>query len=153
MIIADLLDVALEELGVQELAGPVENTPRILEYFAVIGKGWVKTDETSWCSAVHNYIHKTAGYEYTGELTGRSWLDIGIHTNLPYKGCTVVFWYGTAANGGGPNGWRGHVGIWLRERGKYVYTLGGNQSNGYQISKYLKSRVLGYRIPKKRDII
>lgn len=153
MIIADLIDIALDEIGVVELPGVESNSPEILKYFKEIDKDWVKTDETAWCSAAHNYIHKICGYEYTNELNGRSWLNIGIPTNTPYKGCTVVFWYGTEANGGGPDGWRGHVGFWLRERNKYIYTLGGNQNNRYQISPYLKNRVLGYRIPKKRDMI
>ena len=152
MIISDLIDAALEELGVKELSGPVENTPRILEYFAEIGHSWVKNDETAWCSAVHNFIHKIAGYEYSGELDARSWLDFGIPTNTPYLGCTVIYWRGTAGTGGGPDGWKGHVGFWIRQRGSLIYTLGGNQNNEYCIKPYYASRELGYRIPKKRDM-
>jgi uncharacterized protein (TIGR02594 family) len=152
MIIADLLDVAFMELGVKELPGPKANEPEILKYFQEIGKKWVKTDETAWCSAAHNYVHKKAGYEYTGELNGQSWLDIGIPTNTPYAGCTVVFWYGSPPDGG-PNGWRGHVAFWLRERKGWTYVLGGNQSNQYKLSAYHTNRALGYRIPKKRDVL
>ena len=152
MIIADLIDAAFLELGVKELPGLEANEPEILKYFEEIGKTWIKTDETAWCSAAHNYIHKICGYEFTGALNGQSWLEIGIPTNTPYSGCTAVFWYGTEDNGGGPNGWRGHVGFWLRERKGWTYVLGGNQSNQYRVSAYLTSRALGYRIPKKRNM-
>ena len=142
----ELIKAALDEIGVKELPGTVENSPRILEYFAEIGHSWVKTDETSWCSAVHNFLAKICGYEYSGALNGRSWLDIGIPTSNPEMGDTAVFWYGTKSNGGGPHGWRGHVGLWIRQEGSVIWVLGGNQSNMYCIKPYLVKRVLGYRI-------
>jgi len=145
----ELIHTALGEIGVKELPGPEANTPRILEYFAEIKAVWVKADETAWCSASHNFIAKTAGYEYTGALNGRSWLDIGIPTSHPEMGDTVIFWYGTKANGGGPNGWRGHVGFYIRQDKNVIWTLGGNQSNSYRVSPYLVNRMLGARILRK----
>lgn len=142
----ELIKAALGEIGVKELPGVVENSLRILEYFTEIGHSWVKTDETAWCSAVHNFITKTCGYEYSGALNGRSWLDIGIETTHPEIGDTVIFWYGSPNQGGGPRGWRGHVGFYIRQEGNVIWTMGGNQSNKYCIKPYLVNRVLGYRI-------
>lgn len=145
----ELIQTALGEIGVKELPGAVNNSPEILKYFKEIGSTWVKTDETAWCSAAHNWIAKTSGYEYSGALDGQSWLDIGIETTHPEMGDTAVFWYGTKANGGGPDGWRGHVTHWIRQEGRVVWCLGGNQSNSYCIKPYLASRALGFRILRK----
>jgi len=141
----ELINSALGELGVIELPGAVLNSPRILEYFSEIGHSWVKTDETAWCSAVHNFLHKITGYEYSGQLNARSWLNIGIHTDRPEKGDTVIFWRESLAS------WKGHVAFWIREEGSYVYTLGGNQNNKYGEGRYPKSRVLDTRIMRLRD--
>ena len=140
-----LIDAALNEIGVKELPGAADNSPRILEYFAEIGMSWVKDDETAWCSASHNFIAKTSGYEYSGALDARSWLGIGIETTHPEKGDTVIFWRIS------PHGWQGHVGFYIRQRGNLIWTLGGNQSNQYKISTYPAARskkygLLGYRI-------
>ncbi len=144
-----LIKAALDEIGVKELPGSVENSKRILEYFAEIGHAWVKKDETAWCSAVHNFLHKINGYEFSGALDARSWLDEGFHPTEPEKGDTVIFWRGTAATGGGPDGWKGHVGFWIRRRGNLIYTLGGNQNNQYCISPYYASRLLDVRRMRK----
>ena len=145
----ELISLALDEIGVKELPGPVENTPRILEYFKEIGHKWVKNDETSWCAAVHNFIAKTAGYEHSGALNARSLLDCGIETTHPEKGDTVIYWRGTTADGGGTKGWKGHVGFWIRQEGSLIWTLGGNQKNSYCIMPYPVIKVLGYRILRK----
>lgn len=151
-----LIQAALDEIGVKEIPGPVGHSPRILEYFAEIGHEWVKADETAWCSAVHNFIHKVKGYEWSGELTARSWLNRGVSVRFssamlhPEKGDTVIFWRGTAATGGGPNGWKGHVGFFIRQRGKWIYTLGGNQNNEYCIKPYPEYKLLDIRRMRKK---
>ena len=145
----ELIQAALNEIGVKELKGPVENTPRILEYFWEIGHTWVKNDETAWCSAVHNFIHKTNGYEYSDALDARSWLKFGTSITHPQMGDTVIFWRGTAATGGGPDGWKGHVGFWIRQRGSYTYVLGGNQDNQYCIKPYYTGKMLDVRRMEK----
>jgi len=145
----ELIQVALNEIGVKEKPGSVENSTRILEYFAEIGHNWVKNDETAWCSAVHNFIHKVNGYEYSGKLDARSWLEFGESVLHPEIGDTVIFWRGTEATGGGPNGWKGHVGFWIRQRGSLIYTLGGNQDNQYCIKPYYTGKLLDVRRMKE----
>lgn len=149
----ELIEAALNEIGVRELSGPVANSQRILDYFWKIGHTWVKKDETAWCSAVHNFIHKICGYEYSDKLDARSWLGFGKHMVYPDVGDTVIFWRGTAATGGGPDGWKGHVGFFIRQRGSVIYTLGGNQNNQYCIKPYPVSKLLGYRSMRKLNEI
>lgn len=132
-----ILDIALNEIGVKEIVGKKHN-PRVLQYFADIGHSWVKDDETAWCSAFANYVHKQAGVERSGKLNARSWLKIGQKTSYPQKGDIVVFWRES------PSSWKGHVAFFIRESSKYIYVLGGNQGNEVKIARYPKNRLLAY---------
>lgn len=134
----NLLTRALSQYGVKEIKGEKHN-PQIVKYFQEIGHEWVKDDETAWCSAFINWVAKVEGYEFSGKLNARSWLNVGASTENPNVGDIVVFWRVAR------NDWRGHVGIYIREDDGYIYTLGGNQSNEVKISPYPKYRLLGYR--------
>lgn len=46
----------------------------------------------------------------------------------------------------------GHVGFYVRETDKYVYILGGNQSNKVSIAGYDKGRIIAYRLPQLLNI-
>lgn len=133
------LDIALSQYGIKEVSGSKDN-PEIIKYFTELGfNSKMFKDETAWCSAVHNWIHKIAGLCYTGKLNARSWLDIGTEVFMPKMGDTVIFWRESR------EGWKGHVGIFISRIGDDIYTLGGNQSNQYNIKVYPSYRVLGYR--------
>lgn len=132
------LKIALGEIGVKEYIGKKHN-PRILQYFKEIGHSWVKDDEMAWCSAFANWVAKTSGLEYSGKLNARSWLTKGKAIEKPEKGDVVIFWRGH------PKSWMGHVGFYMKEDSKYIYVLGGNQSNQVKVSAYPKRRLLGYR--------
>jgi hypothetical protein len=43
------------------------------------------------------------------------------------------------------------VGFYVRETARYVFLLGGNQSNAVNIAAYPKTRVIGYRMPKQMN--
>lgn len=135
-----LLCNALQEYGVEETVGGQHN-PRILRYFKEIGHDWVKDDETAWCSAFVNWICKISGFEYTGKLNARSWLDIGEEVSDICDADVVIFWRSS------PNSWKGHVGFPINydEDGKHINCLGGNQSNMVNIAGYDKGRLLGFR--------
>lgn len=139
-----LLRIALSQIGVKEISGSKHNET-VLNYFHEIGHKWVTTDETAWCSAFINWVAKKTGFEYTGKLNARSWLDVGIPVNKPRMGDIVVYWRDS------PSSWKGHVGIFISysEDGKYIYTLGGNQSNMVCISPYKSSQLLGFRRLKR----
>jgi len=91
---------ALSQIGVKELLGAKHNES-ILNYFESIGHKWVTTDETAWCSAFINWAAKTAGFEYTGKLNARSWLNIGRSVVKPRVGDVVIFGVKTRIAGRG----------------------------------------------------
>lgn len=129
---------ALEEYGVTEIVGSKDN-PRILEYFKVSGNEWADNDEYAWCSAFVNWVAIKCGYEATKKLNARSWLDVGSEITKPIIGDIVVLW---RKDKEGPYG---HVGFYINSDDKYIYILGGNQSNQVNIAAYTKDRLLGYR--------
>ena len=134
-----LIEKALYEYGVKERAGSKDNQ-RILQYFNDLGyQGSQLHDETAWCSAFVNWVAKQSGYEYSGSLVARSWLQIGTSIVKPKPGDIVVFWRES------PSSWKGHVAFFIKETKGYVYVLGGNQNNRVCIKAYPKNRVLDYR--------
>ena len=135
-----IMEIANSYVGTDEIKGSQHN-PVILEYFDSVGHGWVKDDETPWCAAFVGAVLHEAGYKGTGSLAARSYLDWGHRVDRPKYGDIVVFWRGKK------NGWQGHVGFYVRETKDYVYCLGGNQGDSVNVSRYAKSRVLGYRRP------
>ena len=130
---------AMSFYGLKEIPGEEDN-PQILEFFHDIGHGWVKDDETSWCSAFINYLALKAGLERTGKLTERSWLKVGIPVNDPVIGQDIVVFWRVK-----PDGWQGHVGFYSGEDRDHIFTLGGNQSNMVCIKPYKKYQFLEYR--------
>lgn len=135
----ELLLEILRHYGLQEVSGPNSN-PHIIEFFKEIGYDWVADDsETAWCSAMLNYFCKRLGYQRSGKLDARSWLNVGTKVDIPQLGDVVVFWRDDPAS------WKGHVGLYISEEKGLIWTLGGNQGNGLNISLYNKNRVLGYR--------
>ncbi len=135
-----IMELALKEYFVRETASPTTSNPRVLEYFAAAGASWVKDDSlNAWCSAFMNWLAKTAGLATTRSLLARSWLDVGQPTETPEIGDLVVFWRDSIESG------HGHVSLFIKKEGDYIVCLGGNQSDEVNISRYLASRVMGYR--------
>lgn len=130
--------VALNEYKIAEIVGAGTN-PRVLEYFARTGNGWVKDDETAWCAAFTGYCLEVAGIKSTHLLNARSYLKFGKETKSPKVGDIVVLWRGSI------DAAEGHVGFFVTKRGGNVYMLGGNQGNEVNISAFPESRVLSYR--------
>jgi uncharacterized protein (TIGR02594 family) len=144
------MPIADKEYGVIEFPGK-ENNPRVLEYLSTvtnIGPRWRSQDETAWCSAFVNWCVEKAGYVGTKSALSTSWLNWGKKLDQPVKGCLAVF----SRDGGG------HVGFYIDETPTlsetYIRILGGNQEHmetqigAVNLRHYLKSRLLGYRIPK-----
>jgi uncharacterized protein (TIGR02594 family) len=137
------IELALSQIGVKELPGRAANNKIILAYFKAIGQEWVETDETAWCSAFINWCCKLAGYEYTGELTARSWLKL-TKVDHPVVGDIVVYWREHPTQS-----WKGHVGFFCSNVKGYIYTLSGNQDNMVCVKPYFEDHVLGYVRPKQ----
>lgn len=134
-----LIQKALSQYGVREIAGKVAN-PQIIRYFETLGYDGSKLhDETAWCSAFVNWVAKTQNYPYSGKLNARSWLTIGESTAIPALGDLVILWRES------PDSWKGHVGFFIKQTRRYVYVLGGNQNNSVCIKAYPKNRILDYK--------
>lgn len=110
--------------------------------------GWLKDifpwvdNEIAWCSAFMNAMAKANGLEHPTEKAGaaRSWLNVGLAvTDGPVIGDVCVFWRES------PKSWKGHVGLFVRETEKFIWVLGGNQSDQVNIRPYTKSRLLSIR--------
>jgi len=136
-----LLAIALGEYGVTEITGSAHNE-RILQYAKESGFNSVIDDETSWCSIFMNWVAVKCGTERSYKLTARSWLEVGNDVfGIERPGDVVILWREK------PSSWKGHVGFFVSysEDKRWVYLLGGNQSNKVTISKYSTSRILGIR--------
>lgn len=137
---SQLINIALSQYGVTEIVGK-EHNPIVLNYFKEIGHTWVTTDEIAWCSAFINWVALKAKVQRSNKLTARSWLQVGTDIKEPKLNDVVVFWRSKKAS------WKGHVGLFISysEDKKYIYVLGGNQSNQVNIKKYPVYRLLGFR--------
>lgn len=131
---------ALKHIGIREFSGKHSSSPTILFWLRQLIP-YAKEDEINWCSAFAANVVKTAlQLEHIPvDASARSWLRYGYPTDKPEMGDMVIFWRNS------PESWEGHIAIYIRENSRYVWVLGGNQSNAVSIAPYEKSRVLGYR--------
>ena len=130
--------------GLKEIKG-AEHEPLIIEMFATVGHQWVKDDETAWCAACMGYVLSKTGMRHTSKLNARSYLDLpgAVEIEDAQPGDIVIF------SRGDPNGWQGHVTIFLRRSsGGQIVCLGGNQGDMVKESTYSADRLLGIRRPQ-----
>ena len=132
-----ILEIALSQYGIKEIPGP-EHSEEVLKYFHDTGF-IINDDETSWCSAFICWCVMKAGMEHTNSLAARSWLGWGEVVETPQVGDIVVYWRESISS------WKGHVGLFIRDDGSRIWTLGGNQSNSVCIKPYSKANLLGFR--------
>ena len=136
-------EIALSEYGVREVKGK-QDSPQVIIYFNDLGfNGKRLKDETAWCAAFANWCLQQGGYTYQKTLNARSFLKLKGETYLPEVGDIVVLWREREES------WKGHVGFFVKETNRYIYILGGNQSNSVCVKAYPKNRLLGYRKPQK----
>jgi len=136
------LELAWRDEGVREKKGSLSN-PKVMRYYKDVGADWVKGDGVAWCAAFVGSCLERAGLGSTRSLMARSYLKWGRKIAHPKKGAIAVFSRGS-------NKSLGHVGFYIGENARSIFLLGGNQSDGVNISTYPKSRLLGYRWPKRR---
>jgi len=132
------IELALSQYGTKEIVGAKDN-PEVLKYFKNLGfDASSLKDETAWCSAFVNWVCRESGLEFTGKLNARSWTNVGHEVVEPKLGDIVIFWRES------PDSWKGHVAFYINDDDKYIYVLGGNQSNQVNIKPYVKRRLLAY---------
>ena len=141
-----VLKLAAKEIGVKEVSGSGSNKiiDRYYDEVSATGDSPHK-DDVPWCGAYVGAMVKRAkmGIVKTA-LTARSWAKWGVSTRKkPLPGDLAVYWRGSR------NGWKGHVGFFLKETDSFIYTLGGNQSNAVNVSRYSKSKLLDIRRSSK----
>ena len=97
-----------------------------------------------WCAAFANAILVRSGYETSGSLMARSFLQYGVVTKDPKVGDIVVTTRGRSRSAG-------HVGFFdgfeYFEGVKYVKVFGGNTAKSVQVGYFPVNEVLGYRTP------
>ncbi|MFC3152259.1 TIGR02594 family protein [Litoribrevibacter euphylliae] len=124
------MKTALAEIGQSEVAGPKAN-PRILEYFKAT-KFWGTDDsggKNAWCGSFVAWVLKKHGFKpVKSGYRAREWVNFGKKIEKPIHGAIGV----KTRKGGG------HVAFVVGKSsdGKYLYMLGGNQSNQVKVSKY-----------------
>ena len=136
---APWLRVARAEIGVRALPAGSSN-PRITEYHAgtnVAGHD----DKVSWCASFVQWCLARVGIGGTGSALARSWMAWGVPLDEPRVGCIAVLWRDD------PQGWKGHVGFFLRDEGDEVVLLGGNQLEAVREHRYPRIQVLAWRWP------
>jgi len=125
--------MAKTQMGIHEIPGSKQEK-KILEYHQATSLK-ATDEETPWCSSFANWVVKQCGVEGTNSAAARSWMKWGRELKQPVKGCIVVF----SRTGGG------HVSFFDSQDKDFIYCLGGNQSDGVNISAYRKDRLLGFR--------
>lgn len=127
---------AFKHYGTKEIVGKKHN-PEIMGWACEIGVNKVYTsDEIAWCGLFVGMVINRCGYPLVkSPLWARDWLNFGTKQTVAGLGDILVF----GRDGGG------HVGFYVGEDATCYHVLGGNQSNEVNITRILKSRLLGIR--------
>lgn len=129
---------AQKHIGLKEIKGTTHH-PEILKMWKDIKRGGIKDDETPWCAAFVGSMLERVGIRSTRFESAKSYLQWGRTLSEPVLGCVVVF----TREGGG------HVGFLVgKDKAGNLLILGGNQSDGVNVSAFPVSRVTGYRWPE-----
>lgn len=139
------INFALSFYGINESFSDGKSNPIVVSFFRDFANWVTNSKTTAWCSAYVNSIFSSTGYEYSGSMSARSWLNVGQNVKHPKTGDVVVFWRESK------NSWKGHVGIFISftPDGRSINVLGGNQKDMVTIDKYPVSQLLGYRRLKR----
>lgn len=146
-----ILQTASAEIGVKEVSGP-KNNPRVVKYhaYSTLDNHSGMDDSVPWCSSFVCFVMEAtrlASGKTIGSVNSklaRSWLKWGVSSKSdPWPGDVVVYWRGK------PDGWQGHVGIFLKEANGRIYTLGGNQSDAVNVASYSRLKMLDIRRSSK----
>lgn len=134
-------ELAKAEVGTVEWENG--DNPKVVAYFRDAGHPGVKTDATAWCAAFVGAMLHRAGLKGTGMLTARSYLEWGepVDRKNAREGDICIFTRGNST-------WQGHVAFFVKDNGKTISVLGGNQSNAVNIKNYSADRLIGIRRAK-----
>lgn len=139
------MQTAWAQVGTAEVAGPQAN-PRIVEYFAHIGRADVVSDEVAWCGGFAGYCLATSSVPLDAippseRLLAMSYKKIGTPIDDVRPGALVIL----TRPEGGPGA--GHVGFVAGVTPTHVLVLGGNQSNTVNVTPFRRERIVALRWP------
>ena len=139
------MQTALAEVGQSEVAGPKANA-RIREYFAA--SGFWGTDDTgaenAWCGSFVSWVMQRHGYALpTDPFRAKEWRAFGRRIDAPVYGAIGI----KSRTGGG------HVAFVVGKSadGKYLFMLGGNQTDEVNVTRYDKSAWDTFVVPDSFD--
>lgn len=144
MNITDLawMKIASKYIGLHE-GTALKANPVVVKFFADSGHPEVKNDATTpWCAAFIGAVLKEAGLPNTGTLWALHYAKYGQSLDKPIVGAIA-----TKKRKGG-----GHVFFVVAFDDKYVYGLGGNQSDKVSIERFPRSVIFSYRWPPGVEI-
>jgi uncharacterized protein (TIGR02594 family) len=149
-----MITVARKYIGTTEAPGHKDNNV-IIGWAKRIG-GWIASyyvrDSIAWCGLFVGYVAVASKKPFNGKmLSARSWSKWGTaRRGPPMLGDVLVFWRGR------PDGWKGHVGLYVAEDSDAYHVLGGNQGDKVSIVRISKSRLIGarfyYKIGQPRNV-
>lgn len=130
------------KLNTNEIPGPKSNA-EIMKLAEIAGVSKIyKNDDVAWCavamSAICILANKELPFQSYDRLRAASFLKFGLPVNEAMLGDVLVF----TRTGGG------HVGMYVGEDKDCYHVMGGNQSNQFNVTRILKSRLSGIRRAK-----
>jgi uncharacterized protein (TIGR02594 family) len=134
---------AWKEIGVHEVGNNRGGDVR-----RYIGLAHAGAEGDPWCAIFANAMLESAGIKGTRSASSQSFRHDQNFVQLsgPALGAIAVFWRIKPASG------LGHVGFYCGERGNYIWTLGGNESDMVQVEMLARSAsnfgLRGYYWPK-----
>lgn len=138
---APWMRTVLAEVGVKEAPGVLRDNPRIVEYHKASNLGPRSQDFIPWCSSFANWSLAQHDIDGTGSKAARSWMLWGETLIKPRFGCITVI-------SRGPNKRKGHVFFWTNQTRRFLYGVGGNQSDQVGAGHWGRWRILGHRWPR-----
>lgn len=133
-------------IGIKEIKGPAHEQA-ILDMARDARLGWIRDDETAWCSIFVCAVIERCGMKSTRSAAARSWSGWGMDALNPYepadipRGAIVVYSRGDDTT-------KGHVGfaVGVNHNG-HILTLGGNQADSVSIAPFHPGRIVSVRWP------
>ena len=133
----------LGQLDTTEFPGPKSN-PEILALAAEAGLASIyHSDETAWCAVAQTVVCLRAGKEVPFTMYDRMRAVSFLHFGTPVDPDQAMF--GDVLIFKRPGGY--HVGMYAAEDEVCFHTMGGNESNQYNIVREPKTRILAVRRP------
>lgn len=144
------LSIAKAYLGLKEIPGPSHNK-LILDWLGKLGAWW-KDDEVAWCGTFVAHCIQAAGLPYPKDwFRAKAWSDYGalLRPERIAPGALLIFDRKDAKG----RSVGGHIGFYVGEDDLCYHVLGGNQSNGVNVSRIAKGRCIATRWPKGVPVI